>query len=768
MHAVLKAIPLVITYGLLDAGASAGFSGSLSCVKVNLPATAPDPWAVCETIKALMAPAVEVQPSAVPFATESEQLKRQRYLECLSGISSQLLSAPDPYHLLPAIISWLQQSSGASRCYYFDCDRDSKGRWHARQRFEAVGLKVLPLIDDPRHADIIAESAGLQRVIETLTSGNELGGLVAEMPEPERTVALQRGAYWFLILPVIVDEVLVGFIGFDFCEPRADLGAGEVALLRSAANALSAALERVKADTELRDANTLLTSILHSTTEFAIIAADMQLCVLHYNPMAEQLFGYSAEETAGRSLQELELVDGAELGFYEQLLATATSGQQWEQNLELRDPQGRVRQVNLVANALAWQHGDPTGIVIFARDITSQLEDEKRMLEVDRMESIGRLAGGIAHDFNNILMGVLGYASLAKDLVQREEPVFRMLTTIEQSGERAAALTSELLAYARGGKFQSLPLRLDHQADEMLNILGTTLPKNVRIEREYAASLPYVLADPAQMQQVIMNLCINAGEAITERQRNEGMAEYDGLIRLRTGTEVRTAPRNGEIEPVQSSTYVFIEVTDNGCGMEEHTIARIFEPFFTTKFTGRGLGLAAVDGIIRNHNGILEVTTAVSQGTTFKALLPAALDVVIEEVETEELPLLGGLETILVVDDEEVARQMALLTLTNLGYSVLLADNGNEGLSVIRKRHGEIQLVLLDITMPGRSGEALLDEFSIIDSQLPILLTSGYDEATAAQAGLAQRTAGFLQKPYNTESLARAVRAVLDRSAPRH
>jgi len=695
-------------------------------------------------------------------AGDTDLLKRKRYLECLSGISSQLLSAPDPRQLLPAIVGWLQQASEVSRCYYFDCFQDPEGRWVATQRVEAVSPGVAPLIDDPRMNAVVSGAGGSARVIEELASGNEVEGFLHNLDGIERTIGELRGAYWMLELPVIVDEELAGFIGFDVCEPRTDLGTHEVALLRSAANAISAAFERVKAESKLREAHTLLANILSSTTEFAIIATDLQLRVLHYNPVAEQLFGFTAAEVTGRTLADVDPFDLESTDEYGEIARQVLNGESWESELEIHDPLGRQRIISIVASEMLSQGDEPRGLIVFARDVTQLKQDERRMLEIDRMESVGRLAGGIAHDFNNILMGVLGYASLAKDIVSPKDPVYRMLTTIEQSGERAAVLTSELLAYARGGKFQSLPLRLDEQVDELLNILGTTLPKNVSIVREFPAALPYVIADPAQVQQVIMNLCINAGEAIAEFQKATGQFDYEGELHLRTGTA--QLPAIGKVmDSPALITYVLLEVKDNGCGMDEATRQRIFEPFYTTKFTGRGLGLAAVDGIIRNHNGLLTVKSAPSAGATFTVFLPAALDIEVPETE-EEIPPLGGLETILVVDDEEVVRQMALLTLTNLGYSVLLAENGREGLDVYREQHKQISLILLDMTMPGKSGELLLQDFLDCNPQARILLTSGYDEATAARNDWYRLAAGFLQKPYTTETLARAVRIVLDKS----
>jgi len=380
------------------------------------------------------------------------------------------------------------------------------------------------------------------------------------------------------------------------------------------------------------------------------------------------------------------------------------------------------------------------------------------------MESIGLLAGGIAHDFNNILMGILGYASLAMDRMAPDHPAQRMLKTIVASAERATALTRELLAYARGGRHQDCPVKLDEQVAELVNILRTSLPKGVKVTQDFAVDLPYVMADPAQIQQVIMNLCLNAGEAIAMRWQETGQADRRGALTLRTGVgpllpdEPLTPPL---ADAERGVPFVFLEVGDDGCGMDDATRSRIFEPFFTTKFAGRGLGLAAVEGIVRNHGGHLRVVSAKGQGTSFTLFLPAVFDVA-EVLEAEELLLAGGRETILVIDDEDVVRQLALLTLTNLGYRVLLAEHGGEGLSVLRARKEEVRLVIADLTMPGLHAQALLTELAGISPGTPVLLTSGYDETAALGEAQEQKYAGFLQKPYTPEVLGRAVRRLLD------
>jgi CheY-like chemotaxis protein len=263
-----------------------------------------------------------------------------------------------------------------------------------------------------------------------------------------------------------------------------------------------------------------------------------------------------------------------------------------------------------------------------------------------------------------------------------------------------------------------------------------------------------------------MNLCLNAAEAITERINQQPAGKGTGEIaitvrdtQLRNQFEVFGANN----EPL-SGKFVLVQVKDDGTGMDETTLRRIFEPFFTTKFTGRGLGLAAVIGIIQNHGGGLHVTSKPGQGSTFSVYLPATRSYA-TPIEEQAPPLsLEGSETVLIIDDEAVARQLGLLTLANLGYQVLLAASGEEGLETYRQYQGQIGLVILDLTMQGLGGEEVLAELAMMDQPVPVLLTSGYDENMAGERAGSRYTTGFLQKPYTPEVLAKAVREVLDKS----
>jgi signal transduction histidine kinase/CheY-like chemotaxis protein len=597
--------------------------------------------------------------------------------------------------------------------------------------------------------------------VAALTAGREVMAPKGRCPAGVRRL-LGPAAQWALALPVHGGGHWRGGLLFGGAEEQ--FNTAELVALRVLAAALGAALARSEAEAGLMRIHSVLARVLHSVPGCAILATDLQFDILHYNALAATVFALGPNDAVGRSLASTGVLAALGLASSTPVVRTVGYLQMWEAHCELQQVLG-ARTFHVLISGLRDDADELCGYILMARDVTEQREQERRMLEQQRMQSVGLLAGGVAHDFNNILMGILGYASLAKDRIEAGHPIQRMLVTMEQSAERAAELTRALLAYARGGKFQTVPVMLDDQVTELLGILATNLPKGVAIEKMFAPDLPYVLADPAQLQQVVMNICLNAGEAIAQHKRDPRHEDLAGVIAIRTGALTLDAQACRELALPPSDAgreFVFLEIADNGCGMDEETQRRIFEPFFSTKFAGRGLGLAAVEGIVRNHGGALRVQSALGAGTTFGILLPAAGRMERKAEEVPELPLGAG-ETVLVIDDEEIVRQLALLTLTNLGYNVMLAPDGDEGLAVFREHHTKIKLVLLDITMPGRNAAAILREFLRLEPQAAVLVTSGYDETAASGMVGEHLGAGFLHKPYTPEVLARAVRSVLDR-----
>jgi nitrogen-specific signal transduction histidine kinase/CheY-like chemotaxis protein len=392
-----------------------------------------------------------------------------------------------------------------------------------------------------------------------------------------------------------------------------------------------------------------------------------------------------------------------------------------------------------------------------ARDITERRSLETQRLHSQKLESLGVLAGGVAHDFNNLLTGILGNASLVMEDLAPSNPDRQILGECVKAAERAAQLTRQLLAYAGKGRFVTEAVNLSALVREISALIQASISRKVQIRLELAEDLPTIEADAGQLQQVIMNLIINGAEAIGE---NVGLVVCTTAIQTIDDAYIRTL--GSEACQVAPGRYVMLEVHDNGCGMDETTLTRIFEPFFTTKFTGRGLGLAAVSGIVHGHKGALRVYSSPGRGSTFKVLLPVLPDTSAPAVLEPLLPLSEGCEkTVLIVDDEESVRSVARNTLQRRGYRTIEAADGREALEVYRRFVAEVSLVLLDLTMPYMNGEEVLRELKIIRPSVKVLLSSGFNEVEAVRRFAGKGLAGFLQKPYSAAVLAETIKRII-------
>ncbi|MFN7992386.1 MAG: PAS domain S-box protein [Bryobacteraceae bacterium] len=413
--------------------------------------------------------------------------------------------------------------------------------------------------------------------------------------------------------------------------------------------------------------------------------------------------------------------------------------------------------------------GRVTGCIGTVADITDRkrAEEERRNFErqiqhAQRLQSLGILAGGIAHDFNNLLTVVLGNARMALSDLPAGSKTVDYLLEVEAATMRAADLTGQMLAYSGKGQFTSESVDLSKLARETANLLHTIVSKKTRLRYELDPGLPHMEGDPAQIRQIVMNLITNASEAV---------GDSPGEIVVRTGivqADREYLARTSFENHLPEGPYVYLEVADNGCGMDPETQARIFDPFFTTKFTGRGLGLAAVMGIVRGHRGAVHLTSQKEQGSVFRVLFP------VSERPTEAPPKAVAHEparkesgTVLVVDDEAGVRNLTRLILEDTGYTVLTAVDGGDAVQVFRDHAAEISAVLLDMTMPVMSGEDALSEIRKIRADVPVILCSGYSFPEAGSPAIGQAAADFLKKPYDPAELADVVRKAMHPKANR-
>jgi PAS domain S-box-containing protein len=396
------------------------------------------------------------------------------------------------------------------------------------------------------------------------------------------------------------------------------------------------------------------------------------------------------------------------------------------------------------------------GLAAFARDVSERKRFQERLQQTQKLESLGLLAGGIAHDFNNLLTGILGNASM---LLEDLPPGHRMRASLEDvvnAAGSAGALTQQLLAYAGKGRFVIEPLDLSAVVQETSTLIKASIPKTVDLRLELGTGMLAIHGDPSQIQQLVMNLVINAAEAIGEGRT--------GLVVVTTGMQTVDQPyiqqtfTEDEIPP---GDYVVLDVLDTGSGMSEETVARIFDPFFTTKFAGRGLGLAAAMGIVRGHKGALKVRSVRGKGSTFRVLFPASRDQPAARRRVLNKDDLNGTGTILVIDDEEIIRRTARSALEHYGYTVMVSENGADGLAILASAENMVDLVVLDLTMPAMSGGETFQRLRAMRPNLPVILSSGYNEIEATRTLPDEGFAGFIQKPYSASHLAEQVKIAL-------
>jgi two-component system, cell cycle sensor histidine kinase and response regulator CckA len=481
--------------------------------------------------------------------------------------------------------------------------------------------------------------------------------------------------------------------------------------------------------------------------------------VIEWNKANEQITGLKRREVIGRPVWEIqfrmvlpehrtsELLDHLRATIQEALRTGDSPVFNRTLEVPFHRADGTKGYMLQTAFPIRLQTGFRIGAVY--RDITERKHSEELMRHTQRMESLGLLAGGIAHDFNNLLQAVLGQTTLALKALPSSHPVRENIEKATKATERAAQLTQQLLAYSGRGKFEIRSLNLNTFLQDNMHMLQVSLGKNVILQSQFGNPLPTIEVDPGQLQQIVMNLIINANEAIGDQA---GLITVTTSLQSIVEADRRWRQRTGETLAV--GNYVVLEVSDTGCGMTRETVEKIFDPFFTTKFTGRGLGLAAVIGIVKGHKGGLEVESTLGEGTTFRVAFPAGLSEAIQEkpaeVADEELQLEG---TILIVDDEDFVREAAKNILELNGLTILTAANGGTALEMFRGLQDAVDVVLLDLSMPGISGEETFRRLKEICPNVQVILTSGYSESEATAKLTGQDLAGFIQKPYRAEDL---------------
>jgi two-component system cell cycle sensor histidine kinase/response regulator CckA len=528
--------------------------------------------------------------------------------------------------------------------------------------------------------------------------------------------------------------------------------------------------ERKRAEEQLQYQLNLADAIATNAAE-GLLLVDKEGRITFMNPTAEAMFGWTQDELIGTLLHDklhCRRPDGtwfpSEECPHTQVLVTGETVRTEDDFFVHRN--GTILPVSCSIAPIR-ADGSIAGAIMVVRDITeqklaeaSERENEEALQQAQKLESIGVLAGGIAHDFNNLLTGIMGNAGLARRAITagRTEQAASLLRDVLRASERAADLTRQLLAYAGKGRFVVMPVDLCKLVSEVSTLIRASISKKITLVIDVPEDCPLVEADRAQLQQLVMNLVINGGEAI-------GSAAGTLTVRVRTErfTERRERPR-AEGFPITTGDYVRIDVTDTGEGMDAETRGRIFEPFFTTKFLGRGLGLSAALGIVRGHRGSISVRSEPGRGTTFTVLLPVEREVHRPERTSGRImaePDLQGVGTILVADDEDGIRSLIENVLVDAGYTVELVADGAGAVERLRALGEEVRLILLDMTMPILGGAEAATELRQIQPDVPIVAMSGYGDIEVMQRFSEVGVNDFLPKPFTPDQLTAKIRDIL-------
>jgi len=517
--------------------------------------------------------------------------------------------------------------------------------------------------------------------------------------------------------------------------------------------------ERKRNDEELSKLATIVGQSFNG-----IVLTDIKGNIQYVNPAFEKMSGYTLHEVLGKNPRLVK--SGKHTSdYYNKMWISLLSGESWAGIFINRAKDGHLYEVDQSIFPIYTKHDHTLlGYTAIQQDVTERNRIQRQDEHAQRLESLGVLAGGIAHDFNNLLTAILGNAELGKINLNKPEQCNKNLSNICKASESAASLCQQMLAYSGKGKFIVRKLNLSEVVANMSQLLHTSINKMTHLHLQLQHDLPLIQADEGQMQQVMMNLIINASEALEERQ---------GDVYLTTGVQsldVSSIQKLRHAESITAGDYVFLDVRDTGCGMDEDTLRKIFDPFFTTKFTGRGLGMSAILGIVRGHEGALDIQTDIGKGSAFRIFFPVCMVAPTTKktafVATQEITMTTE-GTVLVVDDEEGIRELAGCILENMGLHAMYAADGEEGLRVLQENLQIIDLVLLDMTMPNLNGQQFYQRMQSFAADVPVIISSGYAKADIRERfaediqSTDEQHLAFVEKPYSPRLLMAEIQRLL-------
>ncbi len=551
----------------------------------------------------------------------------------------------------------------------------------------------------------------------------------------------------WLGVPLATKGEIIGAVGVQSYDDPSLYSEKDITLMESISEQIAVAIDHKRTEEALRASESKYRGILESIQD-GYYELDLRGRFTFFNRALTTIFGYSQKELDGANIRAFTDKKTIKIGtdVFKKIFTTGNSVSGFDWKLIRKD--GEERQTSTSVSLLRDAEGRGIGFQGIIRDMTDQKRLEAALHQTQKMEAIGTLAGGIAHNFNNLLMGIQGNISLMLLDMEKTHEFFPRLATIEKLVQNGSKLTSQLLGYAREGRYQIMPIDINQLVLEISETFSMT-KKEIRVHPEPSDDVGDIMADHSQFEQILLNLLINAADAMPR----------GGDLYLVT-RNITHQDMDGRTYHAKPGEYVMLSVRDTGEGMDRKTLDRIFDPFFTTKGPGRGtgLGLASVYGIVKAHGGYIDVHSQKGSGTTFNIYMPAAGKMISSGVSNDSL---DGIDTVLLVDDESMILEIGEEMLRRLGYQVLVAQGGKEALRAYEKERDRVGLVILDMILPDMGGGEVYDRLKEIDPHAKVLLASGYSIDGQASEILDRGCDGFIQKPFSISDLSKKIRETL-------
>jgi PAS domain S-box-containing protein len=687
--------------------------------------------------------------------SQSALKRRDAILEAVGRLAQGFLRAPAWRSEIEPSLERMGKVVEASAAFLFVNARGEDGRLRASLEAEWVAPGIQAQRGKKLFQDFSYMERGFSRWEAVLSQGEPLVGNVRDFPESERKVLAPGKILSVVTFPVLVRGEFWGLMGFIDCWKEREWWTGEVDALKAASNVLGSAIQRSLADGARQKAEEKYREIVENAVE-GIFQSTPDGRFLMANTAMARMLGYESAQVLCADISDIGhqlYLDPDDRKQAMRILDAEGVLTDFQTRYRRRD--GSLIWVSVNSRAVRDAGGRLLHYEGNLHDITQRRILEEQLRHAQKVDAVGRLAGGLAHDMNNLTTVVTGYASLILESLGQADPLRQDVEEIKRAGERAASLVRQLLTFSRKQVVEPQIVDLNDVIQDTEKMLRRLIGEDIQVETVLGPDLNPVKVDPGQMEQVLMNLVVNARDAMPR----------GGRLTIETANvdlDEAYVRRHATVEPGQ---YVMMAVSDTGVGMAPAILEKMFEPFFTTKGLGKGtgLGLATVYGIVKQSGGNIWVYSEPDKGSTFKVYLPCVRS---EEQKTvgrreAEVPF-GGTETVLLVEDEKVVRQLAEKILSGCGYRVVAAKDGNGALELLQAHGDEIHLMLTDVVMPGVSGKELAERAAVMRPQMKVLYMSGYTDNAIVHHGVLDSGVNFLQKPFTPSGLSRRVRGVLD------